>query len=116
MSQGNHERRRAPRVVADFPIQFRSDDGIREGRVRDLSEIGLSCTFPGTVEEMTVVKIGLRLPDTGNVLELEGAVVRCEPLDGDDGDHEVAVYFTNHPEDTRDALREWVSKQVSGAL
>lgn len=109
MTTPSSERRRAPRVAASFPVRLTDRSDAPSGRMRDLSEIGLCCTYPEPIDEMTQVRIGLQLPGDERVLEVEGAVVRCEPVE--DAGHEVAVYFTAVPEASRAALRGWIAGQ-----
>ncbi len=110
MTKPGSERRRAPRIPADFPIRLRGEGEAQEGRLRDLSEIGLCCTYPEAIEEMTLVQIGLELPGDDEVVEVKGAVVRCEEMAGSEKAHEIAVYFTETPAESRNALKAWVTR------
>ena len=96
------ERRRAPRALADFPIQLSPEQGATEARLKDLSTIGLCCTTPQEVPELSQVGIALQLPNAHEQHQVIGAVVRCEA--------EVAVYFTEIGEDTKAALEAFVSQ------
>lgn len=100
------ERRRAPRALADFSIRFSQNPEAAPGSVRDISEIGLACTSPHEVPEMTVVGLDFELPGKSGQHHVTGAVVRCEPQD--DGHFDLAVYFTDLGDDTRSALVEFV--------
>ena len=105
------ERRRAPRALADFPIQLSPEQGATEARLKDLSTIGLCCSTAHEVPELSQVGIALQLPNTHEQHQIIGAVVRCE-ADQDDGNYEVAVYFTEIGVDTKAALETFVSQGV----
>ena len=112
MTSKNSERRRATRVSADFPIRLQGEGTAHEGRLRDLSEIGLLCTYPEPIDEMTMVEIGLELPGAERKIQVKGAVVRCDEIAAPTKTHEIAVYFTDTPDASRDALREWVTRSA----
>jgi hypothetical protein len=112
MTNSPAERRRAPRVLADFPIRLTGDGTTREGKLRDLSEIGLCCSYPIEIEEMTQVRIGLQIPGDDRLLPVEGAVVRCDRVGAE---FEVAVYFTGVPAETKDALHGWIGARPGEA-
>lgn len=105
------ERRRAPRALADFPIQLSPEQGATEARLKDLSTIGLCCTTPQEVPELSQVGIALQLPNGHEQHQVIGAVVRCEAEEEGDN-YEVAVYFTEIGEDTKAALEAFVSQGV----
>lgn len=109
MTDSNRERRRAPRIAANFPIRL---DGQHQGQLRDLSELGLCCTYPAPIEEMTQVRFGLEIPGEDKVHEVQGAVVRCDPVMGRPETHEIAVYFTESNADARDAVRRWIRNNL----
>lgn len=103
-----NERRRAPRALADFPIRFSQDPEAEPAVLRDISEIGLACTSPREVPEMTLVALDFALPGATAVHNVVGAVVRCEPHR--DGKFDLAVYFTELKPETRAALGGFVGK------
>src|SRR5262245_57569 len=108
MSPSPRERRRAPRVLADFPIQLNPTQGATPARLKDLSAIGLCCTTTQALPEMALVGIDLQLPGTSRRHCLQGAVVRCEPARTEKGSFELAVYFTQVDEVARKALGAFV--------
>ncbi len=102
------ERRRAPRIEADLPLTLTARDAGAPAHLKDLSELGLCCTFPEPVPEMTLVRVGLEIES--QVHDLDGAVVRCErePKDG----WEVAIYFTGMDDAARSAIGTFVKSRV----
>lgn len=111
MTRITHERRRAPRARADFPIHMTQRAKARPGSVVDISENGLCCTFPEAIREMTQVNIDLQLPDDSETHAIEGAVVRCEKRKNvSPPTYEVAVYFTGLEQDARQKLRDYVTR------
>jgi hypothetical protein len=99
--------------------------------LRDISECGLACTSPERIAEMTKVALEFTLPGALETHFVEGAVVRCEPLDKPPmpakgkppqpdakradaktaaSKWDLAVFFTTVPPKTRAALRSYVSK------
>ncbi|MCA8976010.1 MAG: PilZ domain-containing protein [Planctomycetes bacterium] len=101
------ERRRAARALADFPIRFSEDDEQEPAILRDISEIGLACTSPREVPEMTLVALDFSLPGSSAIHHVKGAVVRCEPMPK--GRYDMAVYFTETSAETRLALAGYVT-------
>lgn len=102
------ERRRAPRVSANLPLQLIARDADASAQLRDLSTIGLCCVFPEPIPEMTAVQLRLELDGTAH--EIVGAVVRSERLD--DG-WEIAVYFTQITPDATQALATYIDERLS---
>ena len=106
-----HERRRAPRAPAGFPIRMTQRAEARPGTVVDISENGLCCTFPEPIREMTLVGIDLKLPTASQSHSIHGAVVRCEKRRNvSPATYEVAVYFTDLAPDIRQELRDYVTR------
>jgi hypothetical protein len=105
-----NERRRAPRALADFPIQLSPQGSTAPARLKDLSAIGLCCTTASPIDEMVLVGIDLQLPGSNEKHHVQGAVVRCDPADGEEGAFEIAVYFTAIEEDTKQALQAYVAQ------
>ena len=77
--------------------------------LRDISEIGLACTSPQEIPEMTLVGFDFSLPGASDMHHVKGAVVRCEPL-GKQNKFDIAIYFTEITAVTRAALRNYVGK------
>ena len=103
------ERRRAPRVAADLPLQLSARDTGAPAKLKDLSTIGLSCSFPEALPEMTLVSIQIDVD--GHSCGIEGAVVRCERER--DGQWDVAVYFTGMQDESREKLEEFVESRLT---
>ncbi len=110
MSSPSRERRKAPRAVADFPIQLQPAAGATPARVKDLSAIGLCCTTGTRLPEMALVGIDLQLPGESKRHTLQGAVVRCEPEPQRKGQYELAVFFTQIDDAARQALCAYVER------
>lgn len=109
-----HERRRAPRARADFPIRMTQRTEAQSGKVVDISENGLCCTFPEAIQEMTLVHIDMQLPASDESHTIQGAVVRCEKRRNvTPPTYEVAVYFTELAAEARQELRDYVTRWAS---
>ncbi|MDP6424087.1 MAG: PilZ domain-containing protein [Planctomycetota bacterium] len=93
------ERRRARRVRADLPLKLTG----AEARLEDISTVGLLCSSPRPIPEMTVVRIGVELDTT--LHEWDGAVVRCEQ---EADEWKVAVFFTDMPDASRAQLGSYI--------
>lgn len=83
--------------------------------LRDISEIGLSCTSFEELPEMTQVALNFSLPGATEVHHVQGAVVRCERMkDIVTSRHgpkwDLAVYFTEIQPVTRAAIKHYVGK------
>lgn len=104
------ERRRAVRALANFPVRLTNEPGAEPALLRDISEIGLACTAPKAIPEMTLVGLDFALPGATELHKVRGAVVRCEPLARTRGQYDVAIYFTEISAVTRAALRNYVGK------
>jgi hypothetical protein len=103
------ERRRAPRATVNFPIELTYRDETRSGALVDLSEIGLCCTYPIAIDELTQVRLVLDLPGVAERIPVEGAVVRCEKRRGETPPtYEIALYFTRIENDARSRVRSFV--------
>lgn len=103
------ERRRAIRAVASFPVRLSKDATAEPAMLRDISEIGLACTAPQEIPEMTLVGLDFSLPGASELHHVKGAVVRCEPL-AKQRKYDLAIYFTEITPVTRAALRNYVGK------
>jgi hypothetical protein len=105
------DRRRATRVPASFPVRFGKDPAAEPALLRDISELGLACIAPQAIPEMTLVALDFALPGATELHHVQGAVVRCEPLRGEQrGRFDLAVYFTELQPVTRAALKNYVGK------
>jgi hypothetical protein len=107
------DRRRAARAAATFPVQLSAKPEAEPAQLRDISEIGLACTSPHELGEMTMVGLDFALPGATEKHHVKGAVVRCEPLRSGAGgrrEWDVAIYFTEITPVTRAAVRNYVGK------
>ena len=107
------ERRRAARALASFPVKLSSQPDAEPAVLRDISEIGLACSAPHAIAEMTLVGLDFSLPGATERHHVKGAVVRCEPvkpLVGSKKRWDIAVYFTEITPITRAALKHYVAK------
>ncbi len=105
------ERRRAQRALASFPVRFAEQKAGDAAVLRDISTIGLACTSPTPIAEMTLVGLDFALPGSVQQHHVKGAVVRCEPLRGGGKKQwDVAVYFTEIGKETKVALHNYVGK------
>jgi hypothetical protein len=102
------ERRRAKRALGAFPIRFSQDPEAEPAALRDISEIGLACTSPREIAEMTLVALDFALPGSVKRHHVTGAVVRCEKRPK--GKFDLAVYFTEIEPTTRAALAGFVQR------
>lgn len=112
MTNSPRERRRAPRAVADFPIQLNPAGQATPARLKDLSAIGLCCTTSAKMQEMSIVGIDLQLPGESKRHALQGAVVRCEPTRGSKSSYELAVWFTQIDDAAKKALGAYVARSA----
>jgi hypothetical protein len=107
------ERRRAKRAVAAFPVRLEGQGAEAPAILRDISEIGMACSAPQAIAEMTLVGLDFMLPGQSETHRVKGAVVRCEPLPKagkEAARFDLAVYFTEMTPVTRAALRNYVAK------
>lgn len=91
-SPTGRERRRHPRLAIDVPITLTLAEGNFEGRLRDVSEAGVCFFLDRRINEMTVLSMRLRLPDSPPV-DAAGVVVRCDALSKHVDHYEVAVFL-----------------------
>ncbi|HLU37888.1 MAG TPA: PilZ domain-containing protein [Planctomycetota bacterium] len=117
MTAAGRERRRAPRVQADFPIQLTTETGTVRGTLRDLSTVGLCCRIPAALREMTLVRMRLELPGVQDAAEVEGVVVRTEKLrDKSPATYDVALYFSDVQPAARKAIETFVNRNVAATV
>lgn len=94
-------------------MQVSSSGRAEAALLRDISEIGLACTSPQAIPEMTLIGLDFSLPGASDKHHVKGAVVRCEPMTKSaDGARrwDLAVFFTEMLPVTRAALRHYVAK------
>lgn len=106
------ERRRAARALASFSVRFAEQKAGDAAVLRDISTIGLACTSPAPIAEMTLVGLDFSLPGSVEKHHVKGAVVRCEPMPAAAGKKhwDMAVYFTEITPVTKAALQNYVAK------
>jgi Tfp pilus assembly protein PilZ len=101
-------RRAAPRVRARVPIRVEGGEEIYEGHTRDLSRTGVLVVIPGQgIEVGQYVRLTLRHPETGDALEVGGAVVRRIETAGEAS--AVGVHF-DRPEKERADVERFVEE------
>ncbi len=109
----NNERRGAPRAAAQLPLRLSPDAEAQPATLKDLSTSGLCCRYGEPVTEMTLMGIQLELPGQEQAHALRGVVVRCEKLRGvNPPTYEIAIYFTEVPAATRQAIGAFVEAQL----
>jgi hypothetical protein len=105
------ERRRAPRAQAEFAIHLAERGEKRPAALQDLSTGGLRCHHGEAIREMTLVEIGLTLPEQTEVHTVRGAVVRCAKLRGQNPPtYEIAIFFTEVSPACRAAIARYVAE------
>lgn len=90
----------------------------REVRLRDLSVSGLCFFSEEPLNEMTVLQIVLELPDPNGStdrIEAGGAVVRCQPISPRVEHYEVAVFFHDISNSSRECLQRFVAANADEA-
>jgi hypothetical protein len=106
------DRRHHPRVSVDWPLAIALDDGVHEARLRDVSRSGVSFYLDRRVPEMTLLRLELDLPETGERVSGTGVVVRCRPLSPALEHFEVAVFLNEMSADDRRSLAELVTRSL----
>ena len=131
--RGSQERRTAPRVGAQLPIQLIAGDSdqLITTESMNLSKSGISCETMEFVAPLSKVALTLILPKFGNltkssrILRAEGVVVRCEPVRSWDSEslpeasdrlYEIACYFTSVEEESRNLLDAFVAWKLLRGL
>lgn len=116
MAATGRERRRAPRINAEFPIQLRSETGTVDGMLRDVSVIGLCARLPTALREMTLVRMRLDLPGGREGASVEGVVVRTEKVPNrSPATYDIAVFFSHVTPAARAALENFVARQTQAS-
>ncbi|MEZ5965872.1 MAG: PilZ domain-containing protein [Planctomycetota bacterium] len=116
MNAAGRERRRAPRVHANFPIHLTCETGTLQGVLRDISAVGLCCQIPAALREMTLVRMRLELPGVPHAADVDGVVVRAEKLrDKSPATYDVAMFFSNLSPGARSAIEAFVQKNQVAA-
>ncbi len=116
MAATGRERRRAPRISAEFPIQLRCETGTVDGVLRDVSVMGLCARLPTALREMTLVRMRLDLPGGRESASVEGVVVRAEKVpDRSPATYDIAVYFSHVTPAARAALEAFIARHPQSA-
>lgn len=103
------ERRRRPRALADLPLRAHVADDSLDGRLRDLSEIGLRCTLPRRLPVRAAIAVEFSLPGSIEVHRLTGRAVRCQSQNGGAA-FTVGVQFDAVPPVVRATIAGFVAK------
>ncbi|MFH0946456.1 MAG: PilZ domain-containing protein [Planctomycetota bacterium] len=119
MAERVQDRRRHPRVDLDVGAVITSAEGGFEAQVKNISLSGLLLYSSRSVEEMTIVGMRLSLPAQPErnmpaiVFEISGAVVRCDPVEDGSGRYELAVFLTDMPRESREALHDFIKHRTT---
>ena len=110
------ERREFPRSKSSVPVS-KSDDGVLD-HVDNISGNGVLCHTNKPVALMTKMSIAIELPgdDSGERVQCEGVVVRCDPDDKTDGKYEVAILYTHVEEDDRERIEAFVERDIADSF
>ncbi len=118
MSQPFAERRKSPRVEADFFLDVRAPESSRSLRVKDISASGVCCQSEVPMPEMARVQMEIHLPGgqrNGSAIHAIGAVVRCQPRRNGAASpgFDVAIFFIEISEDHRAAIARFVRSTLN---
>ena len=108
-----NERRRHPRIPAELPFRFVSDEGEPEAfDLVDLSESGARIRCARHLAAMTKVVVGMVLPgrfvDREDDVRLETTGVVVWSHDVGEGRFDTGVFFAELGEEQREILRSFV--------
>lgn len=122
MTQKVKDRRGKPRIETHLEARITADDKPQVAVVKNISMSGLLLIVDQPVKELTLVGLRLVLPSGGEAsaerhptyaFELSGAVVRCSAAGPDHPNkHEVAVFLTGMPKETRLALQDFIKDRI----
>src|ERR1700726_2676127 len=101
------ERRSCVRHKVHGPV-FASFDGVTGGMILDLSEQGLSMQTVVPLEAERRVQLRLDLPDSDTHLETTGYIAWADALG------RAGVRFSELPEEARQRLDEWLTRNDDG--
>jgi hypothetical protein len=113
------ERRKSPRVDAELPIAVEGGPSEAAGKTLNISENGVYFEVPHFIEPLTKVRMELLVPtdkdEEGVRLGFDGVVVRVEPEEPSDhpGPFRVAVFFTQVPDQSLEALKAFIERNLS---
>jgi hypothetical protein len=108
------ERRKNPRVGADFFLHLRGPESVRSMRVKDISASGVCCHSDVAIPEMTRVYMEISLPGQRSPapISADGAVDRCTPRGSQPG-YDVAIFFLEISQESRDAITRYVESRIA---
>ena len=118
MAERVQDRRRHPRIDMDVGATITAADGGFEARVKNISLSGLLLYSEKPVPEMTIVGMRLALPEQvqrnipAMAFEISGAVVRCDPIENGEDGYELAVFLTDMPRESREALHDFIKNRM----
>lgn len=114
MRYDGKERRRYPRSRRGFAaIEDKSGPGVLN-HVDNISANGVLCHTVKPIPVMTIMGIVLELPESsGQRIEGEGVVVRCDADELGDDNFKVAILFTKLSDDSRTAIEEFVAEDLA---
>lgn len=122
MAEPKVERRKQPRARGADGLRLGAEPHAAGVQVKDISLSGLSFRASRPIEFMTRLMMTLMLPDysdqTGRPesptsVQCEGAVVRCEPAHGGNGNqYEVAVFFTHLDDTVKEVVEQYVKTHL----
>jgi hypothetical protein len=114
------ERRKAPRVDAEFPVILEGGISEASGRTLNISSSGIYCEIPRYIEPLTRIRMELLIPtraesdDEGVRVGFDGVVVRTEPElpSTETVTYKIAVFFTSIPESSTKILNSFIEKHL----
>lgn len=109
--RSGRERRRWPRVKADWPISVDLPEGRYEARVRDLSRAGVCFFLDRPLKIMTTLAIDLDLPqgEERQRIHGQGVVVRSEKISEFLDHYEIAVFMPDLTDEQKASIDSFVS-------
>jgi hypothetical protein len=120
VTKGGIERRRAPRAAAELPIQLQRPAGgdgalhVQPATLKDISANGLCCALGQPMQEMTLVKLDLPLPNETSTISVSGVVVRCDKIRGvPTPTYEIGVYFHDLDSAGRTRIERFVQDRLA---
>lgn len=113
MSKDTAERRRYPRSRRGMPLLTDAGGPGVLNHVDNISANGVLCHTVKPIPLMTRMNIVLELPKpSGQRIEAEGIVVRCDPEDKGDDHFKVAILFTKLDDEAQQAIHEFVEHDL----
>lgn len=110
----NQERRKAQRIRDDnVSLKFLMSGFDTSTHTINISASGLYCKVDKELPLMSRVHLMLMLPGLSKGVEVDGVVVRAHPviIDGRIKHYDVAIFFDNLDQKTRDAITEYIDNK-----